>query len=302
MESKTLNTSSSSALAARKNGLDIIPKLLSLFDDSLERSPDQSDGPVLVAIDAENMSNKRQHTLCSADCQVGVAICDPKQSSRMIKTYNFVSGSAEYCSKVMPRFLFGKSVQIEKNDIGKHINSIYPESRDVILVGHSLHTELLMLEALHISLPFTCGVDTQWIAKEAIPELIHPPSLSYLGNMLSIPMNFLHCAGNDAHFTLVALLGLACFRSDPESNSESWRKVSSSFQELKVSIAKIKLPIGMDRKDVKKNMELRERRRLANERNQESKHAFRMAEKQTSEVFDWSSMLNELSSLYNASI
>jgi hypothetical protein len=225
--------------------------------------------------------------------QVGLAIFDPH--SETISTHNFVSGSIEYYSKVAPRFLFGTSVHIEKRDTGKYIKSIYPESRDAILIGHSLHHELQMLEALRISLPYTCGLDTQFIGLEVFPELTHPPSLSWLGNALGIPMNFRHCAGNDAHFTLVALLGLACFHSGPGSNSQSWHRLSSSFQKLKasMSIVRITLPVGSSRKDLKKKEKVKKEGRLENERSREPKRALRMAAKQTAAGHDWSEMLHE---------
>jgi hypothetical protein len=285
---KAKQSNSTGAILSIKNyGLEVILNALGLSECSLGQSIHQPTGPVLVAIDAENMSNKSQ--LRSANCQVGLAIFDPHCEA--ISTYNFVSGSIEYYSKVAPRFLFGESVHTEKSDIGKHVKSIYPESRDTILIGHSLHGELQVLKALHISLPFTCGVDTQRIALEVIPELTHPPSLSWLGNALGVPTNFRHCAGNDAHFTLVALLGLACFR--PRSNSQSWHKLSSSFQKLRASIVDITLPVGSCREDMKKKEERRKCRRLENERNRELKRARRTAAKEAVAGHDWSAMLQE---------
>jgi hypothetical protein len=78
------SNASSSALAAGKNGLDIMQELFGLFDGSLQGMASYSDGPVLIAIDIENMTTNR---LCKrANCQFGVAIYDPKQPFRMTNT------------------------------------------------------------------------------------------------------------------------------------------------------------------------------------------------------------------------
>jgi hypothetical protein len=187
---KAKQSNSTGAILSIKNyGLEVILNALGLSECSLGQSIHQPTGPVLIAIDAENMSNKSQ--LRSANCQVGLAIFDPH----------------------------------------------------------------------------------------------------WLGNALGVPTNFRHCAGNDAHFTLVALLGLACFR--PRSNSQSWHKLSSSFQKLRASIVDITLPVGSCREDMKKKEERRKCRRLENERNRELKRALRTAAKEAVAGHDWSAMLQE---------
>jgi hypothetical protein len=294
---KQLNTERVT-LVATDYKLEVIRRALGISNPSLEDSLCWSKDPVLIAIDTENMSNEKQLKLSNTDFQFGIAIFNPQQPNRMISTYNFVGGSAEYYSKVAPRFLFGKSVHIKKNDIGVHVKSIFPESRDAILIGHSLQTELLVLESLSISLPFTCGVDTQCIAKEVMPNLMHPLSLSYLGKILGIPMRFLHCVGNDAHFTLMALLGLACLNYNPESDSAVSLHKNSLFQTLKASISDIKLSVRADLKDPKKQTMCRQHTRLENERNREAIRASRIAEKQALEEHDWSTILDDINSIY----
>ena len=74
---------------------------------------------------------------------------------------------------------------------------------ELLFVTFMLNAELLTLEALCISLPFTYGVETSWKVRGVFHELMLPPALSYLGNTPTIPVSLLHCARNDAHFILV---------------------------------------------------------------------------------------------------
>jgi hypothetical protein len=176
----------------RNHGLEAMRNALGLSQPSLEHSLHQPTGPILVALDSENISSRDQRRKPSG--QVGLAIFDPHCET--IHTHNFISGPVESSLDVAPRFLFGTSVHVEKSDVKNHVESVRP-GRDTILVGHSLHNELAMLKSLGISLSCTYALDTQCIALETFPWLVNPPSPRHLGNAKGISSALDHCAGND---------------------------------------------------------------------------------------------------------
>jgi len=182
------------------------------------------------------------------------------------------------------------------------VKSILPESRDTILVGHAIYTELRLLEMLRIPLTFKCIVDTQGMAQEVFPELEHSPSLKALEKILGIPVNYNHCAGNDAHVTLVVALGLACLHPDPGSNSESWHEFCSLFEKLKDYIAKSLPLVAVPRvKGCRKAnwKECKRMRRFEIAGSPEDRKAFRAAKKPKPDGFDGSEVLHDLDSLYD---
>lgn len=82
-------------------------------------------------------------------------------------------------------------------------------TREVVLVGHALKNDLAYLRRLGIdalAIPnVVLQLDTQRIAT---PKKL-APSLGKLLTALGIPADNLHNAGNDAHFTLRAVLEIA---------------------------------------------------------------------------------------------
>ena len=238
---KKARTTTKSEFAASNNGLEVIRNALGLSDAPSKESPRRPTPPILFSVDLENLSSNLQRK--SASYELGIAIFDPQKPKRAISTYNFVGGSTGYFSYRAPRFLFGQSFRVEKNLIGEFVKSLYPESREAVLVAHNLHSELLGLDALGISLPFAGGLDTEIIAAEVYPDLSHAPSLKNLAKRLDIPIRFSHCAGNDAHVTLVALLGLACVHPECAPSAVHWKNISSAVCKLKASIAEVTVPL-----------------------------------------------------------
>jgi hypothetical protein len=87
---------------------------------------------------------------------------------------------------VTQRFLFGKSVQIEKNDIGIHQLYIPKITR--------YHPCGTLIRHRFVSTEKTKHLFTtyKWsgypiVARELMPKLKHPPSLSYLGHSIQLP-------------------------------------------------------------------------------------------------------------------
>ncbi|EGX43157.1 hypothetical protein AOL_s00215g613 [Orbilia oligospora ATCC 24927] len=100
---------------------------------------------LLIAIDCENgFEFTKQDSFEKVNSQLGLAILDPKDLAKStssqvnISTYNFATGTPNYRKRVSTRFIFGESYNLctQKKDLAEKINSIIPDSRDVILIGH----------------------------------------------------------------------------------------------------------------------------------------------------------------------
>lgn len=191
--------------------LGLIPVCTNLVSANLEIIDDV----VFVAIDLEYIENFKQKLPGhEADCQVGVAVLDTKRIvlpflESPISTYNFIAGSPSYCEKAATRFLFGRAVTIRHPDIRSNIEALIPRERSIVLVGHAFENDLRILRDLDLDLHTSVvgTFDTQKIAAEIRPG--RPAALCTTLEALGCPFETLHNAGNDAHFTLQALLAAA---------------------------------------------------------------------------------------------
>ncbi|MCJ1324248.1 hypothetical protein MMC10_000910 [Thelotrema lepadinum] len=177
------------------------------------------DGPkdaTFVAIDFENLSNIRPESCQGLNYQAGVATFDTKSinsksRTQKIRTFNFVAGSPTYCAYATWRFLFGKTVQVDSHtELVSNIERLFPrEAKSIILVGHNIPNDLVVLQRLGFDTQTSIlGIlDTARIASTIFLE--HNISLRDLLVRLQCPWDKLHNAGNDAHFSLRALLLLA---------------------------------------------------------------------------------------------
>jgi hypothetical protein len=119
-----------------------------------------------------------------------------------------------------PKFMFGNTIRISPEILPRTIIENFSEldnddaQRKVILIGHGLHNGLRILDDLGVSLedlPVTGIVDTCDLACDVLGAMA---SLEQLLVLLSIParLDLLHCASNDAHYTLQAFLALLQLR------------------------------------------------------------------------------------------
>ena len=164
---------------------------------------------VIIVIDFENINNITEDLSLNLDCQAGIAILDIRSlhdPQPIISTHNFATGSSRYCAKASKKFLFGRSITTSQKEILENIKSLFPPSRSFLLVGHDIRHDLRALEVLGADFqdPGIRVLDTSWIAHEVLP--FYAGSLGDLLTELKCPFDKLHCAGNDAHFTLRALL------------------------------------------------------------------------------------------------
>ncbi|KAI1310614.1 hypothetical protein F5Y03DRAFT_403016 [Xylaria venustula] len=176
---------------------------------------------ILVSIDFENTTNIRSGFTSGKDCQVGLATLDTRDLQQndslledLIATYNFITGSADYTSRVSQNTKFGKSSVIDPSGIVKKIQSVIPQGRHVVLLGFAVHNELDILRRLgfdfsaFISTPTSSAiVDVHLIALEVLKPW--KGGLRDLLRHIGCPYDCLHYGGNDANFTLKASLFLA---------------------------------------------------------------------------------------------
>ena len=193
-----------------ENGLQLLYELL-----GLKRGPIPSSlyDAVLVAIDFENINHIQGDLTLNSESQVGLAILDTRnltcdRSENLIATYNFASGSSSYQTRASKRFLFGESVALRQDSMLENIQSLIPQDRNVILIGHDIKHDLQALRALKFNFRTVTNIlDTLSISIEVNPNA--PTSLRQLLIRVGCPFTKLHCGGNDANFTLRALLLLA---------------------------------------------------------------------------------------------
>ncbi|RYO76321.1 hypothetical protein DL766_008822 [Monosporascus sp. MC13-8B] len=175
------------------NGLEI---LLELFGLSVNRLGQTSwSDAILVAIDFENIGDTKDDL--DLNFQGGLAILDLGQAlSRppegLIKTYNFASGSSAYCGQAQ-------------------------QDRNIVLVGHDIRHDIIALENLKWTFKNSviAILGTYRMSGQVLPWV--SLTLVELLNELGCPSTGLHCAGNDAYFTLRALLCLAAKRCRNEA-------------------------------------------------------------------------------------
>lgn len=114
------------------------------------------------------------------------------------------------------KFLFGNSTRLSLELLGRTIVEFFSElnhedpQREIIFVSHGTTNEIRILDDIGVSLealPITGIVDMYYLARHILGLSC---SLECLLTMLRIParLDLLHCAGNDAHYTLQALLAL----------------------------------------------------------------------------------------------
>lgn len=189
-----------------KGGLQQLQELL--FNSPLD--------PVFIAIDFERTQFIINNFSTCSDTEVGISILDarnfnPREKVALkLKTYNFVTGSGLYHAKATKKFLWGTSEKIQPKEMLSCIDKLICRNRKIVLVGHGVQAEMAVLTALGFDFqPSIIAIlDTSYISFELE---ISPCSLGRLLNVLECPISNsrLHNAGNDANFTLRALILLA---------------------------------------------------------------------------------------------
>lgn len=192
-----------------KKGLSMLLEILGLRHS--KSNPPALNNVIIIAIDFEGINIIKSRFAQKENSQVGFAILDTKhlgqvQPEQLISTFNFAAGSPAYVRKASNGFLFRETITIPSSSMAHIIQSRITWSRNVILVGHGVLNELQALQALGFEFPRPPSpiLDTSRVANEVFE--IWAGSLRDLLILLDCPFNKLHNAGNDANFTLRALL------------------------------------------------------------------------------------------------
>lgn len=242
---------------------------------------------LIVSLDIEGHPN--QFTEHYLQYQVGLSILDTRhlqpsisdtQHGTVLETYHFCVGPDKYFKKrKSQKFCFGQSRHVTIGDLQSEIQKLISE-RDVILVVHGGKDDLLFLKAVEIDLRPLYIVDTQKAAQNPL-QLDYRCKIERLLELLECPFDpdMLHNAGNDANFTLRALLLIATIDATKHSILEpGCRDLLSAFEK----IAKEHVPLEVFRKIVaefckrehnraqnrrhRKNVRLKEARQIKNKK------------------------------------
>jgi len=191
-----------------------------------DREEDRS--VVFVSIDFENGPDNREGVIRVREMGISILdsrelICHKKEPHEMIQTQNF------RCQKKPGSwYLFGQSTTVQQKEMGEILERALRQYdpngklRRVNITAHAVLTDLdTMRKCFGIDItdrdkyPSVVGVvDTELLSKTTflMSELAFESyMLQSILETLSVPYAFLHTAGNDANFTLKALLML-CVR------------------------------------------------------------------------------------------
>ena len=102
-------------------------------------------------------------------------------------------------------------------------------NRDVVLVVYDGGNDLWLLDELKVKLELVAIVDPQKVAYSVL-QVQYQKSLHDLLIELDCPFYLLHTAGNDANFTLRALLTMAVRGSHSKSLNDSQQAILSAVQ------------------------------------------------------------------------
>ena len=206
--------------------------------------------PVLVSIDLEVSRRERDAFLSQGSMphirELGIAILDtqriftpevwPSSQTRQIETHQFSTShaSSDFHDCDCTDFVecgFAETFRISQDQVASTLNyylQLQDEASDadssrrqqVILVGHSPQTDLAILQARGANISNIAVLDTHLLSQHvlSISNIDKPPNFTLSGIMthLECPHTVyeLHNAGNDATFTLHALLRLALKYAD----------------------------------------------------------------------------------------
>lgn len=226
-----------------RNGLE---QLRTIFGLGLNRNPMDV---VFVSFDVEYLS-RIQYDSYGKISQIGISMLDTRHFTSenptgSLKTLHFVVGGHKRLVHTSRKFYFGTSEHVDESETSVneailkllHIpderSSDPKKYRNIVLVGHGLRCDLLILRYRGIIFEkigtIIAKLDTTYIAKEVLGMNFR---LRKLLQMLQCPDENCHNAGNDANFTLRALLMLAYYGLRPYASSPEAIRILNSFKVL----------------------------------------------------------------------
>ncbi|KAH8816741.1 hypothetical protein F5884DRAFT_829903 [Xylogone sp. PMI_703] len=205
--------------------------------------------PMFIAVDFEGCTGTSEASKPQSNIQAGVSIFDTRylnssgdKSLIGLQTYNFVTGSDSYYTKAYRKFLGRSPEKIAPDQMLGCIDTLVHRNRNIVLVGHGCGGDLAALNSLGFDLRKSIiGIlDTGNIASELGMGF---PKLERLMNDLRcpIPSGMFHNAGNDANFTLRALLLLGIRGYEQQNSHDTNKDVMARVHALR-NIAMAPLP------------------------------------------------------------
>lgn len=175
---------------------------------------------LLVGLDVDTFQGYEQ-LVPDQQLHIGISLLDTRELQAsiqdadfpggLIDSYQFTVGSSKYCQRASRKFMFGRSEALDICRIRPRLQQLIG-GRPFALVLHGSSSDMKMLRNLDVD-PATLGCvyvfDTNKVAQWVL-QLHYRLGLEKLLERLEIPFDDLHAAGNDAHFSLRALLMLAC--------------------------------------------------------------------------------------------
>ena len=187
---------------------------------------------LFVCFDFENGQQIKSHAASGTFgnrkilAQAGISIFDPRilssnSSKEVLTTYNFgFGGSPSNRRNVDRKFFFGETIWLSQlANLLPSIEKLLDRSRNIVLVGHGLNGDCQTLRSLGFDFDSSIVgyIDTADVARTIFGQpsgQYEPPTvttfrLKDLLARLGLIVEGCHIGGNDANFTLRALLLLA---------------------------------------------------------------------------------------------
>ncbi|KAF2091367.1 hypothetical protein K490DRAFT_31204, partial [Saccharata proteae CBS 121410] len=186
---------------------------------SLEPTPRQPDEDVIfIALDLEAW--EFDHRIIT---EVGIATLDtrdltsadpsdPNSFLRHVKASHFIIKNHEkHVNRKFVRgcprmFHFGTSKKVLLHQMVDHLDAAFITARKMVLVGHDLKGDIKYLNDLNFSPTAARTVVAQLDTQKIANEMFLPSALGKLLEALEIHAENFHNAGNDAMFTMQALV------------------------------------------------------------------------------------------------
>lgn len=217
---------------------------------------------LLVSIDLEVSRHERHSVRCSGSNpsirELGIAILDtrqifmpapwPPQGSRLIETHQFstTQASADFEDCDVTDFKecgFVETFCVSQDQIVSTLNRCIRAKRTehVILIGHSIQRDLAILRAKGFDDTHMTTIDTHQLSHAIFGKMDRKPTKFTLSGILShlqypFTRHELHNAGNDATFTLYAMLGLAVTHEQTSRRQDVSEKERENLELLQLFI------------------------------------------------------------------
>ncbi|KAI4864430.1 hypothetical protein F4820DRAFT_333933 [Hypoxylon rubiginosum] len=131
-----------------------------------------------------------------------------KYAQDVIRSYLVQAGHSDHLSYQSDRFLFGDTQQIQAQDVKAYLQKLIRHRQYVLVTYGGESTDCKFIQQLRLITRPLYHIDVLKVAQYPL-QMHYRYSLAKLLDALNLPWMNLHVAGNDARFTLHAMLMLA---------------------------------------------------------------------------------------------